>query len=58
MYGGDLQLGQIEALAKHVDTDNDPVFFLDDLIQNPGLVRNIAVDQDWRQVSMLLVDLK
>ncbi|MNG27594.1 hypothetical protein D3C84_1127330 [compost metagenome] len=44
MNGGDFELGQIKALAKHVDTDNDPVFFLDDLRQNPGLVRHLAVD--------------
>ncbi|MNR62180.1 hypothetical protein D3C85_1841250 [compost metagenome] len=48
MNCSDFELRQIEAFPKHVDADDDPVLLLDDLRHHPGLVRHLAVNQDWR----------
>ncbi|MCY1358740.1 hypothetical protein D9M68_597840 [compost metagenome] len=58
MNGGDFELRQIKAFAKHVDADDDPVLLFDDLRHHSGLVRHLAVNQDWREVGVLLVNLK
>ena len=58
MNCGDFELRQIKAFAKHINADDDPVFLLDDCSHDSTLVRNLAVNQDWREVGMLLVYIK